>query len=317
MQGKYDFGKIEMTKMELMKAKEEAGNYNIRLWTGDMASSPIFAFNQNHKDPVLREIFRDVRFRQAMSVAINRDEMNDLIMDGYAKSCQATVNENATFYDPAWGESYAQYDVALANKLLDEMGLDKKDAEGWRLRSDGKPVSFVIAENQKAHELVRDYWRAVGIKVEMNPLDRTLYWERGKTGDLDVGSAGLDNSIEFKVFQNVSKFWMECGDLAYAVDWVRWYTSKGAEGEEPPQAVKEYFVNWEKIQSASGAEYTELAKKIFDFYADELYIIGTVGYGPTPVFVSNKIQNVPEQVLFMDASNWWLMSRPDQWYLAE
>lgn len=317
MQGKYSYGKVFADKIELMKANETQGNYNILLWSGDVVSQPVYAFNQNHKDPVLRQIFQDRRFRQAMSVAINRAEINDLVYDGYGTPTQATVNRSASFYDPKWSEAYAQYDPAMANSLLDEMGLTQKNAEGFRLRPDGRVLEIVINANDKASELVRDYWRAVGVKTELNAIDVNLYWTRAAAGELDLGTWGVDNSVEIKVFQSVSKFWMGTGDLGYAVDWVKWHDTKGAEGVEPPAPVKEYFANWDAIQSASGARYTELAKKIFDFYAEEVYLIGTVGYGLNAVYVSKDLRNIPQQILFMDPTNWWLLARPDQWYFAD
>lgn len=317
IQGKYTYGKVPADKIELMKANEESGNYLIKLWTGDVVSNPAYAFNQNHKDEVLREIFQDVRFRQAMSVAINREEINNLVFDGYGTPTQATVNRSASFYEPEWSEAFAQYDPDLANQLLDEMGLDQKNADGWRLRPDGKVLEFVINANDPATELVRDYWRAVGVKAELNAIDVNLYWTRAEAGELDLGTWGVDNSVEIKVFQNVSKFWMGSGDLSYAVDWVRWHDTDGAEGVEPPDRVKAYFDNWDAIQTASGDEYNRLAKEIFDFYAEEVYIIGTVGYGLNAVFVNNNLNNVPDELLFMDPTNWWLMARPDQWYLSE
>jgi len=316
IQGKYDFGKVPGDKIELIKANEGEGNYVVKLWSGDIVSNPAYAFNQNHPDENLRQVFQDRRFRQAMSVAINRDEINDLVFDGYGAPTQATVNRSASFYDPRWGESFAEYDPDLANQLLDEMGLDQRNNDGWRLRPDGQVLEFVINANDRASELVRDYWRAVGVKAEINPIDVNLYWTRAAAGELDLGTWGIDNSVEIKVFQNVSKFWMGTGDFGYAVDWVAWHDTNGAEGVEPPDDVKGYFDSWDAIQLASGDEYTELAKKIFDFYADEVYIIGTVGYGLNAVFVSQDLQNVPDELLFMDPTNWWLMARPDQWYLT-
>ena len=316
MQGKYSYGKVASDKIELIKANEDKGNYNVLLYTGDIASNPVYAFNQNHKDPVLAKIFQDVRFRRAMSVAINRAQINDLVFDGYGTPTQATVHKTASFYDPKWSEAYAQYDPDMANQLLDEMGLDKRSPDGWRLRPDGKVLEFVINANDKATELVRDNWRAIGVKVEMNAIDPNLYWTRAAAGELDLGTWGLDNSVEFKVFQNVSKFWMGSGDLGYAVDWVKWHDTNGTQGVEPPADVKQYFADWDAIQSASGEEYLSLAKKIFNFYSDQVYLIGTVGYGLNAVYVSKDLHNVPQQLLFMDPTNWWLLARPDQWYFT-
>jgi len=317
MQGKYDFGKVGTDKLELIKAKEGDGNYGVRLYTGDNASGPLVAFNQNHKDPIVAEIFRDVRFRQAMSVAINRAEINDLIYNGYGTPTQATINRTASFFDQKWADAYAQYDPDLANSLLDEMGLDKRDGEGYRLRSDGKVLTFTMElGDAKQNELVAKYWKDVGVKAEVNIIDVNLYWSRSAASDLDLGVAALDNSVEFKAFSTISKYSMTSDDLGYAELWEKWYITKGAEGEVPPDAVQKFFADWEAIQSATGAEYETLAKSIFDFYAENLYLIGTVGYGLNAVYVCNDVQNVPQNALFMDPTNWWLLTRPDQWFLT-
>lgn len=316
IQGKYTYGKVPADKIELIKANEVQGNYKVMLYSSDVASSPVFAFNVNHKDSVLAEVFQDVRFRRAMSLAINREDINNLVFNGYGTPTQATVNKTASFFDSKWAAAYANYDVDTANQLLDEMGLDKKGADGVRLRPDGKPLSFVINANDNASQLVAKYWAAVGVKADLNAIDANLYWTRAAAGDLDLGTWGLDNTVEIKVFTNVSKFSMRSGDLGFAVDWALWQDTNGEQGAEPPEDVKEFFKNWNAIQSASGDDYQQLAKKIFDFYADQVYLIGTVGYGLNAVYMSNLMHNVPEDILFMDPTNWWLLARPDSWYFG-
>ena len=95
---------------------------------------------------MLREIFQDIRFRRALSLAINRDEINESVFFGVAVPRQATLHSGATFYKPEWGEEhpYARYDPAAAQELLDEMGLTERDADGFRLRPDGKTALLII-----------------------------------------------------------------------------------------------------------------------------------------------------------------------------
>ncbi len=314
MQGKYDYGKVAVTDLELMKSNEGTADFSILLYDGEVVSSTAFAFNQTSKDPIKAEIFQDVRFRQAMSLAINREEFNDLINDGYGTIGSATVHKSATFYEDRWSEVYTEYDVDRANALLDEMGLDQKDANGFRKAKDGKVFTVIIPTTGPATELVRDYWNAVGVKTELTNMDSSLYSTRSADWDLDMGVWGIDNTVEFKVFQNTSKFWIGNQDVAYGVAWGKWIDTNGKEGVEPPEKVKKYVENWKAIQIASGDEYTRLAKEIFNFFADELYIIGTSGYLPSPVYVSNKLGNVAQSALFMDPTNWWLLQRPDTWF---
>ena len=318
MQGKYDFGKVKPDKLALIKSKEAEGNYAVRLYTGDNASSPLYAFNLNHRDPAVREIFNDVRFRKAMSLAINREELNDLVYDGFGTPTQATINRTASFYDPAWAEANAQYDPDAANALLDEMGLDKRGSDGFRLRPDGKPLLITMEmQANKGDELVMNYWNEVGVRTQLNPVDSSLYWERGQSGELDLGVAGLDNSVEFKAFSVISKYFLGNLDLCPAVDWVKWFDTNGTDGEAPPADVQAYFAAWHAVKSATGDEYDRLAREIFQAISDNIWLIGTVGYGLNAVYVNNNLRNVPESALFMDPTNWWLLTRPDQWYFAQ
>lgn len=101
-------------------------------------------FNQIHPDPVLKQILTNVKFRQAMSVAIDRDEINELVFLCQGTPRQATINSSAKFSKEEWGKHFAQFDQDLANKLLDEIGLDKKGSDGVRLRPDGKPLAFQL-----------------------------------------------------------------------------------------------------------------------------------------------------------------------------
>src|SRR5690606_3616758 len=100
--------------------------------------------NQTHQDPVLREIFRDVRFRQAMSLAIDRQQINDILYLGRAQIRQATVPESVSFYEDWMGEYFVEFDPDQANALLDEMGLEWDSAQEVRLRPDGSPLEIVL-----------------------------------------------------------------------------------------------------------------------------------------------------------------------------
>jgi peptide/nickel transport system substrate-binding protein len=115
-----------------------------------------------------------------MSLAINRDEINEVIFFGKAEPAQSTVDPGCSYYKEEWARAYAQYDPERANKLLDEMGLDWEKNHRWRLRSDGKPlsISMPIVEGMapvKLYELVGEYWREVGVRVNIKIVQRSFY----------------------------------------------------------------------------------------------------------------------------------------------
>ena len=130
---------LDLASYPLYKENEAKGNYNLQLPPG--FGGMIYAFNVTHTDPVLRKIFQDVRFKQAMSLAINREEINKLLYFGLAKPSQAVPSPKVSFIEASMVSYMAQYDPAKANALLDEMGL-KKGSDGFRLRQDGKPLSI-------------------------------------------------------------------------------------------------------------------------------------------------------------------------------
>lgn len=168
--GDFDYANATLEDLVLLKEKEEEGNYKVRLW--NVVSSTVFGLQINQtyaKDLVLRDIFRDARFRQALSLAINREEMNEVLFHGLGVPLQATVSPKSSFYEEEFARAYAEYDPPEANALLDEMGLDKRDAEGYRLRKDGERLSVVIEwcnwYDSSIFELTKEYWEAVGVEV--------------------------------------------------------------------------------------------------------------------------------------------------------
>ena len=120
--------------------------------------------NLNVNDPVWRALMRDVRFRRALSLAINRHEINQVIYFGLALEGQNTVLPGSPLFTPEVPRRLAKFDQAEANRLLDEIGLTKRDGRGVRLLPDGRPLEIIVetagedTEQTDVLELVRDSW---------------------------------------------------------------------------------------------------------------------------------------------------------------
>jgi len=157
---------LHLKNFPLYKDGEKRGNYHVMLWPKSWGSDICFTFNETHKDPVLRKIFSDLKFRQAMSLAINRDEINEILFFGKATPRQATAPPDTSFYEDWMGKYYIEYDPKGANKLLDEMGLKWDKNHQYRLRPDGKTLAITIEYFEgvggepigKCCELVKEYW---------------------------------------------------------------------------------------------------------------------------------------------------------------
>lgn len=87
---------------------------------------------------MLKEIVQDVRFRQALSLALNRREIRDVLLLGLGRPAQLSPLPGTPWYDEAFASAFAEYDPDRANQLLDDMGLVWDDDHEFRLRPDGE-----------------------------------------------------------------------------------------------------------------------------------------------------------------------------------
>ncbi|NLA52481.1 MAG: ABC transporter substrate-binding protein, partial [Alcaligenaceae bacterium] len=151
--GEVDFARetMAMTKIPLYKENEKNG-YTTYMAKMHVTPTDIF-LNLTYEDPVWRQVVRDVRFRQALNYAIDKEEIIDSIYYGFAEASQMIPSE---------------YDPDKANQLLDEMGLDKRDAQGFRLGPDGKrftinfEIQNVAPDIVPFTELIVEFWLNVG-----------------------------------------------------------------------------------------------------------------------------------------------------------
>ena len=132
------------TNKSVMAEYREKADYHFIEQVFTKMNTAIISLNLTNQDPVKREIFRNKDFRIGLSHAINRQEIIDIVYIGQGEPWQAAPPKETPFFHERLAKQYTEYDVALANKILDEMGLDKKDSHGMRLRFDGKPLTITL-----------------------------------------------------------------------------------------------------------------------------------------------------------------------------
>ena len=293
---------VRLSQIDVARENQEQGEFHILGWMNSNPSQCVLAFNLNHKNPVVREIYNDRRFRAAMSHAINRDEINETLYFGLASPVQATINPKASYFKDEWSTKYASYDVDAANAMLDEMGLEWDSNHEYRLRSDGERLSSVylyFPEFQvELLELVRSYWAAVGHELIIQEVARALRDERGRAADHDITGWNIDLGEEIACYLPWATKFQPNLEMYYAVNWWQWFDTNGEAGEEPPQEWKDQFDRMAAWYAASSdEEYTRLAQEVWQFFSDEVPLVGTVGYPPMPTLTKNGLSNVPEVAL--------------------
>ncbi len=163
MTGEVDFFAGSMADMALYTANAEKGGYKVRVWKSGEGSAAHLQLNLTIEGPVLRQLFGDVRFRRALSHAIDRDEINKKVYFGLATPRAHTVPPYSEYFRPEFGTAYTKYDVAAANRLLDEglvdglllvnMHLNQQEHESIRERM---PLVLVAAQAEFADYVMVD-----------------------------------------------------------------------------------------------------------------------------------------------------------------
>lgn len=311
---------ISRTSLEnypLYKEHEEEGGYRVIAVPGLNSSEVAFGVNQNHPDPFLGGVLRDVRFRQALSLAINREEINDTIYFGLAVPVQATALANASFYKEEWGKAYAEYDPGMANRLLDEIGLTERNQNGFRVDPTGEPILILVEFPSPSPyvtelELVKEYWESVGIKTMIKGLSHGIYDLRRGALDHIISVHPYQDATEVATFRGASRampngigqgpawneWWQANVDIKTGKRTLEDFEDGKLPGEEPPEHVKQQWQRGLRIVQTEfrSEEYTRIAQEIYDFQAKYLYAIGTVGMAPQIVIVKKTLRNVPETV---------------------
>ncbi|GAA4993153.1 ABC transporter substrate-binding protein [Actinopolymorpha pittospori] len=287
----------------VLATNRERGNYDFVDGLDSTMNKTVIAFNLTCKDRQLREVFRNRDFRIGLSHAINRAEIIAAVYQRQGEPWQAAPRKESEFYLERLATQYTSYDVNLANQHLDKAGYTQRDASGIRLRPDGKPITFnidVITEEPTqidALQLVRGYWQAVGVKLNLYTIDRSLYYTRkeGNQHESSVwtGDGGLrDGMVDPRWYFPANS------ESNFALLWSTWFTSRGQEGEEPPAAARRQMELYDQIgETVDAAKRRELFMEILAIAAEEFYVIGTVLPVGTFGIKRNNFHNVPKSMI--------------------
>lgn len=304
----------------------EASGYRVLKWSQGVGSAYIYVPNQTYEaDPVLRGIFRDVNFRRALSLAINREEINDILFYGVGTPGQFTVVSQSVLYEPRFGQAYAQYDLQEANRLLDEMGLQWDANNEYRLRPDGERLSWIIeycvgGDANAMSELVKEYWKEIGCDVSLQSIAGELMAIRAPANEIAMTVNEGDFTTDMAVFKGdmPTLIPIATGWDTFNALWAQWYTTGGELGEEPPEEVKNLY-EWRDavVSTVDREEKIELLKQILTSQAENLWAIGTVSGTLRPIIVKSNLRNVPAESLYTWDVIFTRSSYPEQYYLEQ
>jgi len=307
-----------------LKQNASRSQYRVLLWEKGIGSQVALYPNLNVEDPVWRALMRDVRFRRALSLGIDRHEVNEVVFFGLAKESANTVLQRSTLFRPEFRTAWTKFDLKAANALLDAIGLTKRDALGFRLLPDGRKMEIVVdtagesTEETDVLELVRDSWRKLGIALFSRPSQREVFRKRVYSGkSMMTIWSGLNNGIPTPEMSPQELAPTQQEQLQWPM-WGQYYENSHKGGEAPTlpevQELVTIYDSWRT--STSTAEREKAWLRMLEIHAQQVYTIGIVTRALQPVLVSERLRNVPAEGIYSwDPGSYFGMYHPDTFWL--
>lgn len=308
-----------------LKQGEAENGFEVRLWQTASGSKIALFPNLTAEDPVWRGVLRDVRFRRALSLAIDRQAINQVLYFGLARPSADTVLPRSPLFKEEYRTAWAELDVKKANALLDEMGLTERTSDGIRALPDGRPLQVIVdssgesTEESDALELIKKDWRKIGVELFTKPSQREVFRNRVFSGQAVMAVwSGLENAVPTADMSP-----MELAPTAQTqLQWSKWgehYETSQGSGVAPDMPVaRELLALNEAWRNATTTEERRaIWHKMLAIHADQVFSIGTVNGVPQPLVVSTDLKNVPKEGIYnWDPGAYFGMYRPDTFWLA-
>lgn len=316
---------ISFGNYTFLKQGEKNHPYNVRLWREGIGTHLTLYPNMNAADEQWRHLFQDVRMRRALSLGVNRHELNQVIYFGLARPTANYILEKSPLYRDEHATRWIEFDLKKANRLLDDIGLTQRNSQGIRLLPDGRPMEIIVelsgnsSEQSDVMALIHDSWLKLGIKIYTKAMQREVFRKRVITGQsLMTLWSGVDNGLPTAM--TPPKEWVPRDQ--YQLQWPKWgmyYETRTRSGEVPRDPNIRRLVRLEDAWLAATDEdkRAEIWDEILDIHTDQAFTIGLIANVPQPVVVHNDLHNVPKEAIYNWATSAHFgLYRPDTFWFS-
>ena len=320
------FTGIDFGDFTFLRNAESRFPVKVTLWKRTQGSRVALLPNLNCADDVWRPLFQDARVRRALSLAIDRSEINKAVFYGLASESADTVLPESPLYKPEYRDAWIAHDPDQANALLDAAGLKERNRGGIRILPDGRPVQIIVESAGESTletdvlELIAKHWNDIGVSLLVRTSQRDVFRSRAIAGQIMMAIwSGLDNGVPTAD--------MNPGELAPTRDdqlqWPLWgmhHSSNGARGQAPtlPEAAQLLALLGQWRSSLGTEQRTAVWHNMLRLFTDQVFSIGIVNSTQQPVLSARRMRNIPDAGLFgFDPTAYLGIYMPDTFWLDE
>lgn len=316
----YQSRNIAFSDLPLYLQNQEQGDYRVVKAAAEHPLGLTIFPNQNYAgdDEFIRGLLEDIRFRKALNLAINRDEMNELIYLGEnaeVKDAFPLLQDEPELFD------HLRYDPEAARALLDEIGLET-DGNGMRLNPDGDPIvlSLDVFSGQQfmdGVQLVASYWEDIGLQTSLEEISYDLWWPRINSFEYPMTAYVKDSIGGLARFVYLRSYAPVASSSYWGPAWGTWYQTGGSDGVEPPEdhpARQAQLLFDEAKVTVDSERQLEILAEIERLDLENAWEVLTVGTGANIKIVKNNMRNIPEvnYCVLHDSDAW-----AEQYFIAQ
>lgn len=317
------FRGLMMSDVPILKEGEKAKGYRTLLWPYARGTELALYPNLNTTDPVWRKLNRDLRFRKALSLGIDRKTLNNALLFGLGIEGNNTVVAESPLFSPELRTLNATYNPDEASRLLDEIGLTERNGAGIRLLPDGRELEIIVETDGESTlvvdglTLISEFWREIGVRLFVKPQDRTVLRNRSFAGlTVMVAAQGFDNAIPTAIMPPTEFAPMRQDNYAWP-KWGQYVETKGKNGEavDIPEAKRllELYSTW--MNTGNRTVQADVWREMLRNHAENQWVIGTVAGALQPIVMRNGLQGLPEKALYSFEPTAMIgIYRPDEIY---
>lgn len=327
MAGNIDFVGFGNNEIVTYKAGESSGTYSIKTMISPAWSCATLELNQTYKDSQYAALFSEIDFRHALSIAVDREEMNNVLYNGLATPAQFAAPEGTGDYVEGAPEKWTEYDVAAANALLDgiDMISTELNADGFRTfvggDNDGKAVVLEVETtgddlSAKAVALLAQYLKAIGIQaVEVANTDNNARNEKYYTGDQAMcawGTGGGSFSIVMRPDAVATNRNNTCWAGKYGMEHLDHYTP---EAGTPMAGIVDATIDL--VKASTMEELLAAGEKIALSHYENTWIVGYLNNSNAYYACNNRVKNWRDGFVQCDELRFLGYGKPYTWFIQE
>ena len=333
-----------LENLSVMRNEEARVGFTTYLWDGGSGTGAMFFTNWNHPDPDKQAVYREPKFRRALSHAIDRPRIQKIVYYGTGEMTTGTLSPKAIEYHRTergrelyakWRDLAVEYDPEKAKSFLDEIGVVDADGDGWRDLPNGEALELRMDYDTSAskdyvlaNEIVKEDWEAVGLKTILNSIPSEQLGVLQDSGEFDIHTGWeVGDGPNHLVYP---QWLVPIGNDRWAPLYGSWYHVLGTEAEGTELDKDPRDRTPPRAEPPAGGPIDQL-HKLYDLAKREPdddkresmvldmiqihvdygpFYIGTVANLPTIVVFKNNVGNVPskEQLGMGGFTNPWIMN---------